>query len=72
MNRSGESGAMPSRQNRFFQQYEYWYYRTREGIDIGPFDTLSDAQNGVREFIDYVVNQNPKFVDVLSRYKAAA
>lgn len=72
MNRAGESGVVPSRHNRFFQQHEYWYYRTREGIDIGPFDSLSDAQRGANEFIDYVVNHNPKFADVLSRYKAAA
>lgn len=72
MNRSGESGSVPSRHNRFFEQFDYWYYRTREGIDIGPFDTLVEAQRGANEFIDYVVNHNPKFVDVLSRYKAAA
>jgi hypothetical protein len=72
MNRSGESGSLPNRQNRFFQQYDYWYYRTREGIDIGPFDTKAEAERGVNEFIDYVVNQNPNFIDILSRYKVAA
>jgi hypothetical protein len=72
MNRTGESGSMPDRQNRFFQQYDYWYYRTREGISIGPFDTVAEAQRGAAEFIDYVVNQNPNFLGVLSLYKAAA
>jgi len=72
MNRSGESGTVPVRHNRFFQQHDYWYYRTREGIDIGPFDSQEEARRGVQEFIDYVVNHNPDFSDVLSRYKAAA
>jgi hypothetical protein len=72
MNRSGESGSVPSRHSRVFQKQDYWYYRTREGIDIGPFDTMAEAQRGVHEFIDYVVNQNPNFLDILSRYKKAA
>ncbi len=72
MNRSGESGTVPVRQQRFFKQHDYWYYRTREGIDIGPFDTQDEAQRGVQEFIDYVVNHNPEFTDILSRYKTAA
>ena len=72
MNRSGESGSVPVRHSRIFQKYDYWYYRTREGIEIGPFDTMAEAQQGVTEFIDYVVNQNPNYLDILSRYKAVA
>jgi Domain of unknown function (DUF6316) len=72
MNRDGEIGPLPTRLSRFYEKHTYWYYRTREGIDIGPFDSLMDAERGAAAFIDYVVNQNPSFTQVLIHYKSAA
>ncbi len=72
MRRNGENGPLPPRLSRYFEQHNYWYYRTREGIDIGPFDSLDAAKLGAAAFIDYVVNQNPQFSNVLCQFRAAA
>ena len=42
-NRAGEDGSIPNRSGRFLEKSGYWYYMTREGVDIGPFDTREDA-----------------------------
>lgn len=72
MNRSGELGSVPNRQSRFFQDNGYWYYTTREGMNIGPFDTLQEAESGVSAFIDFVTHADPQVLKVLSRYRSAA
>ncbi len=70
-NRSGEAGAIPSRKGRFLQKDNYWYYSTREGVDIGPFDSREDAEVGVGEFIDFICASEPKVADILKQYRAA-
>lgn len=70
-NRAGEQGNVPDRSGRFLQKDNYWYYSTREGVDIGPFDTRADAEVGVGEFIDFICASEPKVLDVLKQYRAA-
>jgi hypothetical protein len=70
-NRSGEEGSVPSRNGRFVQKDSYWYYSTREGVDIGPFDSRPDAEVGVGEFIDFICASEPKIADILRQYRAA-
>ncbi|GGY88320.1 hypothetical protein GCM10011613_36710 [Cellvibrio zantedeschiae] len=70
-NRAGEEGSVPNRSGRFLQKDSYWYYTTREGVDIGPFDTRADAEVGVGEFIDFICASEPKVLDVLKQYRAA-
>lgn len=70
-NRAGEAGAVPSRSGRFLQKDNYWYYTTREGVDIGPFDSRDDAEVGVGEFIDFICASEPKVADILKQYRAA-
>jgi hypothetical protein len=53
-NRAGEQGNVPARNGRFHQKAGYWYYSTREGVDIGPFDSRADAEVGVGEFVDFI------------------
>lgn len=72
MNRLGEQGECPSRSSRFLKKEGYWYYTTREGVDIGPFDTKGEAEAGVSDFIDFVLHADPAVVAVLSKYKTAA
>jgi len=69
--RLGEGGSIPERHQRFIEKNNYWYYTTREGIDIGPFDTREEALNGVLEFIDYICDADPKVKAALLQYKAA-
>ena len=71
-NRSGENGKIPQRHERFFQADEYWYYTTREGVDIGPFDSLEDASSGANEFVDFISTVQPAFGNTLEKYRAGA
>lgn len=71
-NRNGENGTVPSRQERYFQQEAYWYYTTREGVDIGPFDSREDAMHGADEFVEFICSVEPAFVHTLERYRPRA
>lgn len=68
MNRAGEQGNFPERNQRFFQKASYWYYSTREGVDIGPFDSLSEAEVGASDFIDFIIHAEPSVLQTLERY----
>jgi len=70
--RNGENGRVPARHERFFQSDEYWYYTTREGVDIGPFDNLEDAIGGADEFVNFICSVEPSFSHTLERYKPRA
>ncbi len=49
-NRRGESGAVPFRSGRFFTVGDKWYFATREGEDVGPFDELHQARAALVEY----------------------
>ncbi len=68
MNRYGEDGDCPQRQKRFFERDGYWYYATREGIDIGPFDSQSEAEAGAISFIDFILHAEPNVLQSLNTY----
>ena len=68
MNRTGENGAVPKRSPRFFEEQTYWYYNTREGVNIGPFDCLGDAEQGAGDFIAFVCHANKSMLDTLKQY----
>jgi Domain of unknown function (DUF6316) len=70
-NRFGEQGKAPDRNSRFIKKGSYWYYTTREGVDIGPFDSQKDAELGVTEFIEFLCESEPKITDLLRLYRAA-
>lgn len=71
VNRVGEHGDIPNRHGRLLEKDGYWYYTTREGVDIGPFDSAADAEVGVSDFIDFISASEPRVVDVLKQYRAA-
>ncbi len=66
--RAGESGETPIRSNRFFEQEAYWYFRTREGLDIGPFDSLSCAQEGLDGFLGFLQQAHNDIVTKITKY----
>ena len=72
MNRKSEIGQIPDRSDRLFTQHNYWYFRTREGMDIGPFDTISEANNGIQSFIDFVRTAEPGMVTRITEYASQA
>jgi hypothetical protein len=72
MNRTGEHSAIPSRESRYFDKDGYWYYKTREGVEIGPFDSLHEAEHGVSDFIDFIMHAEPEVRASLEKYARAA
>ncbi len=48
--RKGESGEIPYRSGRFFSADGSWYFSTREGNNVGPFETLQLARAGLVEY----------------------
>ena len=66
--RNGETGIEPARSERFFQRDSYWYYSTREGVDIGPYDTRTGAARGCAQFIDYMAMRGSAFSATLEQY----
>jgi hypothetical protein len=72
MNRNGETGHFPQRNPRFYQRDGYYYYTTRENIEIGPFDSLHQAEIGVTDFIDFVGQAEPQVKQTLSYYAKTA
>ncbi len=71
LNRTGELGDVPDRNSRILQKDRYWYYSTREGVDIGPFDGRNDAEVGVGEFIGFISASEPNVVNILKQCRAA-
>ncbi|AFU99995.1 DUF6316 family protein [Simiduia agarivorans] len=68
LQRIGEQGNIPNRNERFFKKDDYWYYNTREGVAIGPFDSLGEARTGASEFIDFIMGAGAPMVETLTRY----
>lgn len=57
--RTGENRVTPPRTDRFFERNNYWYYITREGVEIGPYDSRRAALFGCTLVIDYISRRNP-------------
>ncbi len=56
------------RSDRFFAAQGTWYFSTREGTPIGPFDDKNEARRGLDDFIEFMVLAEPK---TLSRLYAS-
>lgn len=59
-NRQGEAGQIPLRSDRFFTAQGEWYFSTREGAPIGPFEDKDDARKGLNDFIEFMLLAEPK------------
>lgn len=52
-----ETGAIPNhnvRSSRMFREDHQWYFRTREGQSIGPFDDELEASTQLEVYIRLV------------------
>lgn len=67
--RVGETGKLiPPRCERFYSSRGEWYFTTREGSPVGPFDNKSEALGGLGDFIEFMALAKPK---TLSRLYAS-
>ncbi|MCW8877631.1 MAG: DUF6316 family protein [Kangiellaceae bacterium] len=46
------------RSGRFFQNSGHWFFKTREGVDYGPFNSRTECRYAYNEFIEIVSNQS--------------
>ncbi len=60
LNREGELGNVPMRSDRFFSADSAWYFSTREGTAIGPFDSKRHASRGLNDFLEFLGLAKPK------------
>jgi hypothetical protein len=50
----GESvGLIPGRGERLFNLHHYWFFATREGAAIGPYDSKEQTKQGVQDYIEF-------------------
>ena len=59
-NRSGENGPVPGRCDRFYLFQSEWFFTTREGSPVGPYDTHESAQSGLQNYLDFLALAKPK------------
>ncbi|MGK0441001.1 MAG: hypothetical protein ACJA0N_000796 [Pseudohongiellaceae bacterium] len=55
-----DGAPIPVRTNRFFAAQGAWYFSTREGSSIGPFEDKGEAQKGLDDFIEFMTLAEPK------------
>jgi len=48
------SSPPPSRSERVFAQEDLWYFRIREGENIGPFRYKSEAESNLDQFMTHL------------------
>ena len=52
-NRINDSGSETYyRSDRFYSEQGAWYAKTREGDELGPFDSKSEAKEALEVFIE--------------------
>lgn len=62
--RAGESNPPNSiRSDRFFNLNNYWFFATREGASVGPYDSKEQAIQGVADYIEFVSGADPTSMD---------
>jgi uncharacterized protein DUF6316 len=55
----------PHRGDRFFKLSNNWYFTTREGFSMGPYDSHELAQKGTGDYIAFVHNAAPHVLKLL-------
>ena len=69
--RAGEQGGIPMRSSRFFAAQGTWFFATREGAPIGPFEDREEAEQGLKDFIEFMTLAEPKTLSKLYRALAS-
>ncbi|MDX2463248.1 MAG: DUF6316 family protein [Porticoccus sp.] len=53
-NGENEERQLPIRSQRFFKLHNFWFFATREGAAVGPFDAQEGAANAVNDYIEFM------------------
>ena len=49
--RNGEHGLVPPRSRRFYFNGQHWFFRTRERITFGPYNTFREAEQNLKLYL---------------------
>jgi len=49
--------SAPDRSERIFSEQDLWYFKIREGNEVGPFRYRSEAQSNLERFMEQLQNQ---------------
>jgi len=63
---SESASASPLRSDRYFKLSDYWYFITREGATLGPYDSKDQAQDAVADYIQFVNHASPAMLKMLA------
>lgn len=58
----------PLRSDRYFKLSDYWYFVTREGATLGPYDSRDQAQDAVADYIQFVNKATPAMLKLLGTH----
>lgn len=67
--RGGEQikgSKLPHRGNRFFKLGDSWYFTTREGFSMGPYDSHELADKGTEDYLAFVSKADPKMLKLMT------
>ncbi len=65
--RKGEEKSFADRSDRVCQKGDYWYFRTREEVVIGPFDSKELAIKGANDYVGFAVDADPALLQTLAK-----
>ena len=70
--RQGEQGSNRLRSSRFIYKDGEWYARTRENIDLGPFESHAEAAVCLDQYLAFVQGASPEDKEQFFKMYAAA
>lgn len=57
----------PDRSDRVFQKGAFWYFHTRENVQIGPFESHDLALKGANDYVGFAMDASPDRLDALTK-----
>jgi len=55
--KDNSNAPVPDRSERIFSEKDLWYFKTREGDEVGPFRYRSEAQSNLENFMEQLKAQ---------------
>jgi len=56
------------RSNRYFKLSDFWYFTTREGATLGPYDAKEQAEQAASDYIQFVSQAKPSIIKLLATH----
>lgn len=70
-NEQKEPHDVPIRSNRFFKLAGNWYFTTREGASMGPYESHELAEKSVSDYVEFARNAAPRILKLLTPHTHA-